>query len=248
MFGQVKLSDHNTVQVSPLVQVEALSFMSLMQSLFGSSIGKKLLMAGSGILLLLFLLVHLLGNLQVFSGPEALNHYAHFLHSKPAMVIGARLAMLLLFGIHIWTSIQLTLENRAARPVPYYKEDTLKASLASRTMIWSGLTVALFLVYHLLHLTLRVTGPVDHMTAEGVNVYLNVVASFQNPVIALFYVAAQIGLLFHLLHAFSSAFQTLGLHHKSYTPLLEKLGIGYAVVIAGGNTAIVLAVLFGFVS
>lgn len=222
--------------------------MSLLRSLTGSSIGKKLLMAGSGILLLLFLLVHLIGNLQVFSGPEAINHYAHFLHSKPALVIGARVAMLFLFGLHIITSIQLTLENRAARPVAYYKEDTLKASIASRTMIWSGLTVGLFLVYHLLHFTVRVTGPVDHMTAGGVDVFRNVVASFQHPLIAIAYIVAQIGLLFHLLHAFGSALQTLGLHHGRYTPLLEKLGIAYAVLISGGNTAIVLAVLFGIVS
>lgn len=221
--------------------------MSLLTPFFGSSIGKKLLMAGSGILLLLFLAVHLLGNLQIFGPPEAINGYAHFLHSKPALVWGARFGMLVLFGVHIATSIVLTLENRAARPVPYHREDTLKATLASRTMIWSGLVVGAFLVYHLAHFTLRTTGPVQHMTHDGVDVYRNVVASFQDWRIAGFYLLAQVALLFHLLHAFQSAFQTLGLHHKAYTPLIEKIGLAYALVIAGGNAAIVLAVLTGIV-
>jgi succinate dehydrogenase / fumarate reductase cytochrome b subunit len=199
--------------------------MSLLPTLFGQSVGKKLLMAGSGFLLLLFLFVHLVGNLQLFLGPEALNAYARFLHAKPALVWGARLGMLLLFGLHIVTSILLTLENRAARPVPYHREQTLNATLASRTMIWSGLTVGAFLVYHLLHFTARVTGPVHHMAEGGPDVFANVVASFQVPAIAGFYLLAQVMLLFHLLHAFQSAFQTLGWSHRSFTPLVEKAGV-----------------------
>jgi succinate dehydrogenase / fumarate reductase, cytochrome b subunit len=221
--------------------------MSLLTPFIGSSIGKKLLMAGSGILLLIFLAAHLLGNLQLFAGPQALNDYAHFLHSKPALVWGARAGLLLIFMVHIVTSIVLTLENRAARPQPYTREETIRATLASRTMIWSGLVVGAFLVYHLLHFTLRVTGPVDFMTAGGVDVYRNVVASFQDLRIAGFYLLAQVALLFHLLHAFQSAFQTLGMQHKVYTPLVEKAGILYALLIAGGNAAIVLAVLTGIV-
>jgi succinate dehydrogenase / fumarate reductase, cytochrome b subunit len=222
--------------------------MSLLHLLSGSSVGKKLVMAGSGVLLLLFLLSHLLGNLQLFSGPEALNAYAHFLHSKPALVWGARLAVAALFTLHIVTSIQLTLENKAARPVPYAKEDTQKASLASRTMIWSGLVVGAFLVYHLLHLTAQVTGPVGRLTAAGgPDVYANVVASFQVPAIAGAYLLAQVLLLFHLLHAFQSAIQTLGWRHARFTPLLEKVGLAYALLIAGGNCAIVLAVWTGWV-
>lgn len=221
--------------------------MSLLQLLFGNSIGKKLVMAGSGLLLLIFLLGHLLGNLQLFAGPEALNHYAHLLHSKPALVWAARLGLLVLFGVHIVTSILLTLENRAARPVAYHREDTLKASLAARTMIWSGLTVGAFLVYHLLHLTLRVTGPVHYMTAGGPDVYANLVASFQNPAIAGFYLLAQILLFFHLTHAFQSAFQTLGWNNRHYTPAVEKVGVAYALLICGGNCALVLSVLTGYV-
>jgi len=222
--------------------------MSLLHSLFGHSVGKKLLMAGSGLLLLLFLAVHLLGNLQLFAGPETLNTYAHFLHSKPALVWGARLGMLLLFGVHMVTSIQLTLENRAARPVPYHKEDTVKATLASRTMIWSGLTVGAFLIYHLLHLTAHAAGP-HALSAEGItDVYATVVQGFQQPAIAGFYLLAQLMLLFHLLHAFQSAFQTLGWRHRRFTPVLEKAGLVYALVIAGGNGALVLAVWTGCVA
>ena len=223
--------------------------MLLLQSLFGSSVGKKVLMAGSGVLLLLFLLTHLLGNLQIFSGPAALNAYAHFLHSKPALVWVARLAVLALFAAHIVTSILLTLENRAARPVPYHREDTLTASLASRTMIWSGLTVGAFLVYHLLHLTAQVTGPVGNVTAEGgPDVFANVVASFRDPAIAGAYLVAQLMLLFHLLHAFQSALQTLGWRQRRFAPALERAGQAYALLIAGGNGAIVLAVWTGWVS
>jgi succinate dehydrogenase / fumarate reductase cytochrome b subunit len=221
--------------------------MSLLQLLFGHSIGKKLLMAGSGLLLLVFLLVHLLGNLQLFAGPETLNHYAHLLQSKPALVWAARLGMLVLFGVHMVTSIQLTLENRAARPVAYHREDTRKASLAARTMIWSGLVVGAFLIYHLLHFTVRVTGPVHHMTEGGPDVYANVVASFQNPLIAGFYLLAQVLLFFHLSHAFSSAIQTLGWHNRRFTPVVEKAGVGYALLICGGNCALVLSVLMGCV-
>jgi len=221
--------------------------MSLLKPFIGTSIGKKLLMAGSGVLLLLFLVAHLLGNLQIFAGPEALNGYAHFLHAKPALVWGARLAMLAIFVVHIATSIVLTLENRAARPEAYYREDTRKATLASRTMIWTGLVVGAFLVYHLAHFTLRATGPVHFETHGGPDVYRNVVASFQDARISIFYLIAQAALFVHLLHAFQSAFQTLGLHHERYTPLIEKLGVLYAFAIAGGNAAIVLAVWTGVV-
>ena len=204
-------------------------------------------MVVSGIPLLLFLLIHLVGNLQVFAGADALNHYAHFLHSKPAMVIGFRLGLLVLFGVHMVTSILLTLENRAARPVQYYKEDTLKATLASRTMIWSGIVLGIFILYHLAHLTARATGPVDFMTAEGPDVYRNVIASFSSPMIAILYLIGQVALYFHLTHAFASAFQTLGLNNKSYTPCIEITSKVYAIVIAGGNIAIVLAVFTGFI-
>jgi succinate dehydrogenase / fumarate reductase, cytochrome b subunit len=221
--------------------------MSLFKPLLTSSVGRKILMVASGVPLLLFLLIHLVGNLQVFAGSEALNHYAHFLHSKPAMVISFRLGLLVLFAVHMFFSIQLTLENRAARPVAYYKESTLKATLASRTMIWSGLVLGIFIVYHLAHLTARVTGPVDFMTAEGPDVYRNVIASFSNPAIALLYVFGQIALFFHLTHAFASAFQTLGLNDKSYTPAIECASKSYAILIAGGNLAIVLAVFTGFI-
>jgi succinate dehydrogenase / fumarate reductase cytochrome b subunit len=221
--------------------------MSLLHELFGHSIGKKLLMAGSGVLLLLFLLVHLLGNLQLFAGPEALNAYAHLLHSKPALVWGARLAMLALFGVHMVTSILLTLENRAARPVPYHKEDTRVATFASRTMIWSGLVVGAFLIYHLLHLTARVTGPVHHLAEGGPDVYANIVASFQQPAIAGFYLLAQVLLYLHLSHAFQSAFQTLGWRHRGFTPWVERAGQAYALLILAGNSALVLAVWTGCV-
>ena len=204
-------------------------------------------MAVSGALLLLFLLVHLIGNLQVFGAPEAINSYAHLLHSMPALVIGARIMMLLLFAVHIITSIQLTLENRAARPVSYHKEDTVAATLASRTMIWTGLLVGAFLVIHLLHLTGHQIGPELQMVNGEPDLHSNIVASFKNPLFAGFYMVCMIAIYFHLVHAFQSAFQTFGLSHKKCMPVIKTIGIIYAAIIGAGNFLIPLSILLGFV-
>ncbi len=223
--------------------------MSWLKTFAGSSIGKKLMMAGSGILLLLFLLVHLLGNLQIFIGADALNAYAHFLHSKPAVVWIFRLIVAALFVVHIVTSIVLWLENKAARPVAYHKKDTLEATLASRTMIYSGIVMVLFLVYHLLHLTAHSVGPELHQVHGGPDVFRAVVDGFSAEVwwIPLIYIVAQVFLFLHLTHAFQSAFQTLGLNHARYTPLILAVGWIYAAVIALGNILIPVAVLAGWV-
>lgn len=222
--------------------------MSWLQKFWQSSIGGKVTMAITGVLLFVFLIGHLLGNLQLLLGREAINHYAEFLHSKPALVWTARIGLLVIFTAHVLTGIRLSLQNKAARPVPYAREDTVTASWASRSMLLTGLTTAAFLIYHLLHFTvgalvhtgyfqLKEDGP-NHM-----DVYAMVTQSFANPAIAIAYIAFMVLLFFHLSHGIQSFAQTLGFHHGRYTPLVKKLSFVCAALIAGGNICLVLACL-----
>src|SRR5262249_50918319 len=123
--------------------------MFIFTNLFSSSLGKKFIMALSGLVLFLFVLSHLAGNLQIFLGPEAINRYGHFLQSNPELIWPARLILLLMIGLHIWAAVKLSIENRAARPVSYAQFRPIGSSYASRTMLASGLIVLVFVIYHL---------------------------------------------------------------------------------------------------
>ena len=176
-------------------------------------------MAISGALLLVFVVGHLLGNLQVFLGPEAINSYGHFLQTKPGLLWLARLGLLALVGLHIWAAIGLAAENRAARPTPYAgKPAPVVASYASRTMVMSGLIIASFVIYHLLHFTVQLESVnlrgmdfqqlKDHMGRH--DVYAMMVLGFRQPVVSIFYVVS-VGLLcLHLSHGASAMFQSVG--------------------------------------
>jgi len=133
--------------------------MNMLVRLFTSSLGKKFLMAITGAGLFLFIIGHLLGNLQIFLGPEAINRYGHFLQTTPEILWPARIGLLVFVGIHIWASIALTLENWAARGTRYEVKEVVDASLASRTMIWSGLIILAFVAFHLAHFTLMIVHP-----------------------------------------------------------------------------------------
>src|ERR1035437_369461 len=126
-----------------------------MRAYFASSTGKKFLMAVSGAALFAFILGHLMGNLQIFLGPEPLNRYSAFLHSTGELLWISRFGLLVMVGIHIWTATALTLENRAARPTAYAAKEYMEASYASRTMHWSGILVAAYIIYPLMHFTFR---------------------------------------------------------------------------------------------
>src|SRR5215471_4901198 len=130
--------------------------MKIIANIFGSSVGKKFIMAVSGLVLFLFVVGHMAGNLQIFLGPEAINRYGHFLQSNPELIWPARLGLLLMVGLHIWSAAKLSLENRAARPIPYGAYEPVAASYASRTMLMSGTIILLFIIYHLLHFTVQV--------------------------------------------------------------------------------------------
>jgi succinate dehydrogenase / fumarate reductase cytochrome b subunit len=221
-----------------------------MLNYFCSSTGKKFLMAISGAALFAFIIAHLLGNLQVFLGPEELNRYSAFLHSTGELLWFARGGLLVMVIVHIWTATALTLENRSARPTAYATKNYIEASYASRTMHWSGIIVAAYIIYHLMHFTLRTVHPeLSHFTdAMGrPDVYRMVVLSFQQPSIAIVYILANFLLGMHLSHGLYSGFQSLGILKEGLRPRMYVLShlIGYGIFI--GYASIPLSVLCGIV-
>jgi succinate dehydrogenase / fumarate reductase cytochrome b subunit len=217
--------------------------MSGLPRFWASSIGKKTVMAVTGLALLGFVVGHLAGNLLVFAGPAKLNAYAEWLHARPGVLWGARLGLLAAVALHIVAAVQLAHMNRAARPVGYAERDWARASYASRTMVWSGPLIALYVVYHLLHFTFGSA----HPAFDPHNVYRNVVTGFQVPLVSGVYVAAMLCLGLHLHHGFWSMFQTAGANHPRFTPLLEKASAALAAAITLGYIAIPAAVLAGWV-
>jgi succinate dehydrogenase / fumarate reductase cytochrome b subunit len=224
--------------------------MNMLLRLFTSSLGKKFLMAITGAGLFLFVIGHMVGNLQIFLGPEAINSYGHFLQTTPEILWPARIGLLAFVIIHIWASIALTLENRAARDSQYEVKEVVAASLASRTMIWSGLIIFAFIVFHLAHYTLLIVHPEfrDLHDANGWHdIYRMMVLGFSNYWVSGFYVLS-IGLLcVHLSHGASAMFQSLGLKNEAYTRAIDCFAKVAAVIIFLGYISIPLAVLAGLV-
>jgi succinate dehydrogenase / fumarate reductase, cytochrome b subunit len=210
---------------------------------YTSPVGQKAVMAVSGCVLFLFVLGHLAGNLQIYEGPDKLNSYSRVLHSLPALLWGARITLLAMVALHIWSSIQLAVRNYEARPDGYVKKKAAGSSYASRTMYWSGPIVLAFVIYHLLDFTF---GAVNPGFQEG-NVYANVVASFQLPQVSVFYIFAMLLLCLHLYHGLWSMFQSLGFHRPRYTQALKRGAAAIALLIAAGNISIPIAVLAGLV-
>ncbi|HTB20655.1 MAG TPA: succinate dehydrogenase cytochrome b subunit [Bryobacteraceae bacterium] len=210
---------------------------------YTSTTGKKAAMAVSGCILFLFVVGHLIGNLQIYEGPDKLNRYAVLLRSMPALLWTVRAVLLAMVLLHIWSSVQLAGRNIAARPVGYRMKKSAGSSYASRTMYWSGPIILAFVVYHLLDFTF---GTVNPRFQPG-NVYGNVVASFQLIPVAVFYIIAMLLLCLHLYHGLWSMFQSLGIAHPRYTPMLRKTAGVVAILIAAGNISIPVAVLAGWV-
>ncbi|MEE8409214.1 MAG: succinate dehydrogenase cytochrome b subunit [Myxococcota bacterium] len=217
--------------------------------LVGSSIGMKALMALTGVILVGFLVGHMIGNWQIFAGQDTLNAYGAFLHARPGALWAVRIGLLGTLLIHIGTSVRLTRLNKAARPIGYRVNKAPKSTLASRHMMLSGSAVFAFLVYHLLHFTVRVTDPVFNVLTDAQgrhDVYSMVVLSFRNNAVALTYVIAMVLLGFHLSHAISSMFQSMGLHGQSR--LVERIGPIVATILVVGNIVMPLAVQFSFIN
>lgn len=215
-------------------------------TIWNSSIGKKLLVALTGLVLVLFLAGHLAGNLLIFVGEEAFNEYAEMLHTMlhGAGVWIARAVLLTCLVIHVVATISLTRLNRAASP-KYVHEQTIQASKSSRIMIWSGLTILAFVIFHLLHFTVRVDSGLAEIAKT--NPHKMVIVGFSNGFVVLFYSIAMTLLCSHLAHGVASIFQTLGLRSKKSAPLIEKFSKAYALIIWLGFLSIPLAIyLFNF--
>ncbi len=208
---------------------------------WSATLGKKAVMALTGVILVGFVVVHLLGNLQVFAGPDKFNTYAHTLKSIPAVLWGARLTLLMAVALHIWSAFSLWRLKAEARPVKYRNQRSIASTYASRTMYWSGPILLLFIVYHLLHFTVGVGGT---RFIEG-EPYDNLVSGFQVVPIALFYILAMGCLCFHLFHGVWSMFQTLGVNHPKYSPLLRFAAKVLAIALFVGFSSIPLGVLLG---
>jgi len=224
--------------------------MGWLRTFYGSSIGKKITVAATGVIMVLFLIGHMMGNLLIFEGPgEAgeparLNQYAEILRFEPLVLWIIRLALLGAVVLHVITVIQLSLENRRARAVQYAVKKPQAATLSSRTMLWGGFLVGAFIVFHILHFT---TGTINSAQYEHLKPYHNVVASFRNPIFAGLYMLAMIVIFFHLNHGIQSGFETLGVTHPRYVALVRKGGPILAFVIAAGFLLVPLAVLAGWV-
>ncbi|MGD2216709.1 MAG: succinate dehydrogenase cytochrome b subunit [Gemmatimonadales bacterium] len=220
---------------------------SRVAAFFASTVGMKIVMAVTGIVLVLFVIGHMIGNLQVYLGREALNHYAELLrelgHGGLIWVVrGGLLAAVLL---HIWSATALTLGSWAARPIGYRRrQQWTESTYASRTMRWGGPILLIFIVYHLLHFT---TGTVHGDFVVG-DVYYNVIAGFSVPWVSGFYIFAQLALGLHLYHGVWSMLQTLGLSHASYNRVRLVISVLIALVVVIGNISIPVAVLAGVVS
>ena len=215
-----------------------------------TSVGSKVLVALTGLALAGFVVFHMLGNLQVFEGREALNTYAAFLREMPMVLWTARLSLFGVVLLHISMAVRLAWQNRQARPIGYAAREYRRASLASRTMAFTGSLLLLFIIFHLLHLTAGMvdTSFPDRLDAQGHrDVFGKIVHAFQNPLFVAIYLAAQLILGFHLSHALSSSLQTLGIEHPILDRLFRGAGPAVALLVVVGNMTIILAIAFGLV-
>jgi succinate dehydrogenase / fumarate reductase cytochrome b subunit len=241
--------------------------MSLFRNLFQSSIGRKFLMAITGLILVGFVIGHLVGNLQIFQHPDHINGYAQFLRDLGPLLWVARIGLIVAVAIHIWAATALSLENKRARGEQPGVKTWIRASLASRAVRWTGYIVLAFVLYHLAQFTFGIADsahfkgnlppykmvedyhvagfPTVKAGTEVHDVHSMVILGFQNPVISIFYIIA-VGLLsFHLLHGVDSLFQTLGLRSGRWSSALRTIALLFCVLYFVGNLIIPGAVLIG---
>jgi succinate dehydrogenase / fumarate reductase cytochrome b subunit len=210
---------------------------------FASSIGKKVVMAVTGLALFGFVVVHMLGNLQVYLGPEALNAYAEGLRKLPALLWAMRAGLLAAVLLHVWSAYSLTRVNRAARPEGYRERANRASTYASRTMRWSGVILLLFVVYHLMHFTFGTRAV--HPQFVPSDVYHNFVTGFRHPLVSAFYVLAMLALGLHMYHGVWSMMQTVGLSHPRYNRWRQAFAVAITALVIGGNVSFPVAVMTG---
>jgi succinate dehydrogenase / fumarate reductase, cytochrome b subunit len=228
--------------------------MNVVAGFFRSSLGKKYIMAITGAGLFFFVVAHMLGNLQIFLGPESINRYGSFLQSLGELLWVARIGLIVLVLLHIWSAIQLSAENKAARPVGYGEYKPKGSTYASRTMLMSGLIIAAFIIYHLLHFTVQaqVNGTGRdfvqlHDDKGRHDVYRMMVMGFSVWYVSLFYIIGMVLLSLHLSHGVQAMFQSLGLKNRNWKPFIDGFAKFIAIALLVGYCSIPIAVLFGIV-
>lgn len=220
--------------------------------LWRSTILTKWVMAITGVLIVLFLIGHLSGNLLVFVGEDAMNEYGVWLRSlgHGTLLWVVRLGLVAVFVLHVVSAIRLSAMNRAARPISYARTQSMKSTVASKTMLLSGLLILVYGIYHLAHFTWGLTNPDFYNQTDALgrhDVYHMVIASFREPVIVVIYLLAMVLTGLHLNHAISSAMQTLGVNHPKYVTIIRRLGVGLSIAIAVGFSSVPLGVVAGIV-
>ncbi len=226
--------------------------MSWLTRFLGSNIGLKIVMALSGLVLFGFTVAHMAGNLQVFLGPEVFNGYAESLQGNALVLWGARSTLLTAILAHMYSAITLAMRSKAARPVDYKERKFLSGSYAVRTMKFGGFVLLAFVVYHLLHLTVGAVHPsFEHCHYEGTHLtcsaYHNLTVGLSNPLVAGFYMLAQVFLGMHLAHGVWSMARTLGLSNPRYDGLARTAAWTFGGLVSAGNIVIALACVLGIV-
>ena len=213
-------------------------------ALWRTSVGKKAIMAVTGLIMVAYLITHVLANLMVFQGPAKINAYSRFLHGTGGALWAARLVLLAAVVLHIVAAVQLTSRRRAARPVGYAAgRESQVSTFASRTIRWGGVLILVFLVYHILHFTL---GTVHPSFVED-DPYHNVVAGFMSPLVVAFYELALVAVGLHLYHGIWSSGRSLGVSAPSPHPLKRQLALALALLVWAGFAVIPIAVYVGVV-
>jgi len=219
--------------------------MGRLRGFYASTVGKKVVMGVTGLIGIGFVILHSLGNLLVFRGPEAINSYSHFLKSTGELLWTLRIVLIVAVILHVSAAVQLTRQSRAARPIGYTRRESQVATIASRTMRWGGALLLVFIVVHILHFTTGTIRPAGVFTPE--DVYANVVSSFRIWWVTLFYVLAMVALGLHLLHGAWSSVRSIGVSPPSPQPLDGKISVVIAILVWAAFTAVPVAVFSGIV-
>jgi len=219
--------------------------MGRLRGFYASTVGKKVVMGVTGLIGIGFVILHSLGNLLVFRGPEAINSYSHFLESTGELLWTLRIVLIVAVILHVSAAVQLTRQSRAARPIGYTRRESQVATIASRTMRWGGALLLVFIVVHILHFTTGTIRPAGVFTPK--DVYANVVSSFRIWWVTLFYVLAMVALGLHLLHGAWSSVRSIGVSPPSPQPLDGKISVVIAILVWAAFTAVPVAVFSGIV-
>ncbi len=204
-----------------------------------STIGQKAIVALTGMILWGYTIVHTIGNLQLFAGPEIMNGYAEQIHAMPAVLWGVRVLLLVCLTLHVWMIVRLASRNSEARPIAYKKRRNLKTNPAAIYMLVSGVVLFGFIIFHLMHLTIGNT----NLPFDRENVYNNLVLGFRNPWVAGGYLICQLMLAGHLFHGARSLFQSIGVSHPKYDKLKNSAAMLLVAVVIGGNLLIPAAIV-----